>query len=192
MNLENLNFEDSDIGIDEWDKTAFGGWYYVRQRCDRSNCGNRCKAYEGSCYALISAGDTQLEVTDPQELWRTDFRVPEVDTTGVCPFDKKDNSFCFSFAMRFDAKDFWSLGKNDFFSIEIELDDGSKLFEKTISVSDVGDRGDSGWEVVEVALPTVPTGKPTHFGFRASTTNVGDFWLDSIGYIDDLKIKLCD
>jgi hypothetical protein len=192
LNLANLDFEDKGLGIEEWGHTDYGGWWYVRQKCDSSSCAkyNRCKAYEGNCYALIGAGDTKDGETDPNELWRNDFRVPEVDTTGACG-DLKPVEFCLSFAMRFEAKDYCSRGRDDFFTVEVNVDGGGMLFEKTISVCDVGDRGNSAWEVVEVPLPQVPIGEATYLMFRAMTTNVGHYAMDSVGYIDDMKIAAC-
>jgi hypothetical protein len=193
LNLANLDFEDSVLEITEWGHTDYGGSWYVRQKCDRSDCAekNRCKAYEGECYALISAGDTKYNETDPNELWRSDFRVPEVDTTGACG-DLKPVEFCLSFAMRFEAKDYCTQDKDDLFTVEVKVDGDNMLFNETIRVCDVGDQGISEWEVVKIPLPQVPIGQATYFMFRAMTTNVGDYGLDSIGYIDDMKIAACE
>ena len=190
------------------DFRLFPKWL-VGQRCDRSGCGDRCKAYEGNCYARIGAGRTEYGRTGPNELSRSDFRIPEMDTTGVCGDDLEKIEFCFSFAMRFETRDYCSLGYDDLFTIEVEVGgggspptttaiarksnflSGKKLFEETIAVCDVGDKGSMDWEVKEVKLPHVSTGEATYFSFRATIINVGNSGIGSIGYIDDLKIHEC-
>jgi hypothetical protein len=44
---------------------------------------------------------------------------------------------------------------------------------------------------MEVPLPQVPIGQATFFEFRAMTINVEDLALDSVGYIDAMKIAPC-
>lgn len=196
LNLANLDFEDSDLGIGEWDQTALGGDRYVRQKCDKHpRCDTRenCKAYEGSCFGYISAGNSKHTATAPNAIQRNDFRIPEVDEAACGSSTPK---FCFSFAMRFISNELENASENekdDFFTVEVQVnDDGEMLFERTIRSSEVEPIGkDSGWIVVEVELPQVPLGEPTYFTFRAMTTNVGDYALDSDGYVDALNISPC-
>jgi hypothetical protein len=195
----NMDFEDRDLGIDEWNRTAYGGDWLVRQKCDnRRRCAplDRCIAYEGLCYALVNAGDARHEETEPQSLWRNDFRIPEVDSSGICGDDDDESAanvnFCFSFAMRFDAKDYASEGKDDRFTVKVQMNnDGPVLYERLFTVAGVGDLGDTGWMVVKVPLPHAKLGDATFFEFQATATNVGDRALDSVGYIDDIKIFDC-
>jgi hypothetical protein len=196
LNLANLNFEDLDLGIGEWDQTALGGERYVRQKCDkhpRCEIRGNCKAYEGSCFANISAGDSKHTFTAPNAIQRNDFRIPEVDEAACGSSTPK---FCFSFAMRYISNELDNAienGKDDFFTVEVQVNnDGDMLFERTIRSSDVEAIGkDTEWIVVEVELPQVPVGEPTYFTFRAMTTNVGDYALDSVGYVDALNISPC-
>ena len=96
----------------------------------------------------------------------------------------------------------WLSGKNDFFTVEIQVgENGPMLYERNISSLDVEGKGnslglpdfghDGGWEWIEFELPDVELTKPTFFTFRAMTMNVGDFALDSIGYVDSLNIAPC-
>jgi hypothetical protein len=201
----NMGFEQEE-GLDGWEvvttmhsPTA----PHVDRKCDTSSCviRKRCSAYEGNCYARLSAGDAQLGWTEPNSMKRYDFRVPEINQSCANQLlkggDASDSSeYCFSFAMRFDAKDNFSDGKNDYFQVKVVLvDKGGEvvkdLFDRTIRISDVGDKGDSGWEVHQVQLPNAKIGKPMYFGMEAMVTNTGDFALDSMGMLDDLKIVPC-
>jgi hypothetical protein len=196
LNPPNLNFEAADM-MAGWSMTAQGGWWLVGQNCDRYTCGQPfdepCQASEGTCFATVSAGNSELFYTEPNALWREDFRVPEIDETcgaqillGTVP------KFCFQFAMRFEAKDYASEGKNDFFEVLVQVNDGGPmLYHHIIQVSDVGDLGDSGWQHASVELPTTRPGIPMYFGLQARVSNVGDALLDSIGYLDDIRIAPC-
>jgi hypothetical protein len=193
----NMGFEDIELGIAEWNKIANEGDFVVRQKCDNlARCTQRdsCVAYEGTCYTIITGGGTRYGVTEPNTLSRNDFRIPEVDASGICASDDDDDevNFCFSFAMRFNALDYVSEGMDDRFQVKIQVnDDGPVLYERLISIADVGDRGDSGWFVEQFPLPHADLGDATFFEFQASGTNVGDGGLDSVGFIDDIKIERC-
>lgn len=204
INVPNLDFEDADMGLTGWDTVVYGPDNAVSQLNDnlrRCTFLNTCLAYEGTGFARLSAGDTMDGVTPPNSMNRSDFLIPIIDRT-IC---KTEVKFCFSFAMRFISKELCPIsetGKNDFFKVEIQVEDtGSMLFERTISSIDVEAKGnslglsdfghDGGWEWIEVQLPDVPLTKPTYFSFRAMSMNVGDFALDSIGYLDSLKIAPC-
>jgi hypothetical protein len=202
-----MDFEQE--GLEGWEvvSTKFSprsSRLHVARKCDRHpTCETRqtCKAYQGNCYANLSAGDTQLSLSEPNSIKRYDFRVPEINQSCASQLlrggDASDSSeYCFSFAMRFDAKDYGSQGKNDFFDVKVVMVDNGNvvtevLFERTIWVTDVGDKGDSGWEVHQVPLPSATIGTPMYFGMEASVTNVGDYGLDSIGMLDDLNIGPC-
>jgi hypothetical protein len=166
LNLANLDFEDRILEITEWGHTDYEGSWYIHQKCDGSNCAktNPCKAYEGECYALISAGDTKFNKTNPNALWRSNFRVPKVDMTGACG-DLKMVGFCLLFAMQFEAKDYCTQDKDDLFTVKFKGDGDDMLFNETIWGCDIGDQGISEWEVVKIPLPQVPIGQATYFMF---------------------------
>ncbi len=204
MNVANSDFEDADLGLEGWDVVVLGPELSVRQKNDNfPQCDARgmCLAYEGTGYALVSAGDAMDGVTPPNSISRNDFRVPLVDRK-VCQTDVK---FCLSFAMRFMNKETYPVsesGNNDFFTVEVQVgDNGKMLFERTISSADIervaentvrGSLGDDGgWEFVQIELPDASFQKPIFFTLRAMTTNVGDFALDSVGYIDAINIAPC-
>ncbi len=111
--------------------------------------------------------------------------------TGACS-DLKMVGFCLLYAMQFEAKDYCTQDKGDLFTVEFKGDGDDMLFNETIWGCDIGDQGISEWEVVKIPLPQVPIGQATYVMFRAMTTNVGDYGLDSIGYIDDMKIAACE
>ena len=177
--------------------------FHVERRCDdHPVCDNHedCNAYQGDCFAYLSAGDTNIADTEPNSMKRYDFRVPEIDQT--CASQLLQNSdvsssseYCFSFAMRFNGKDYFSKGRDDFFQVKVMLilDNGDVqvLFDRRISLADVGDKGDSGWEVHQVQLPKAKIGKPMYFGMEAMVANTYHRGLDSLGMLDDLKIGLC-
>ena len=204
MNLPNLDFEDAAIGLSGWGTVVYGPANSVSQQTDLlSRCSrlNTCLAYNGTGYARISAGDTMDGVTPPNSMNRSDFLIPIIDRNNC----KTSVKFCFSFAMRFISKEIFPIsetGKNDYFKVEIQVgDNGPMLFEKNVSSASVEGMGnslglpdfghDGGWERIEIELPDVELTKPTFFTFRAMTMNVGDFALDSIGYVDSLNIAPC-
>lgn len=206
LNVANSDFEDPDIGITEWSTVVYGCEAAVSQQFDdprRCTGVNMCLAYNGTGYVTVSAGDSMEGETPPNSISRSDFRIPAVDTKLYQTAEK----FCFSFAMRFVSREIdlppSETGNNDFFTVEIQVggDQGEMLFERTIRSTDVEGFGDAtpfnglgddgGWELVEIELPPAPLGEPTFFTFRAMATNVGDYALDSGGYIDSLNIGPC-
>jgi hypothetical protein len=201
-----MDFEQE--GLEGWEvvSTKFSprsSRLHVARKCDRHHTcetrQDRMAYQQGDCYAHLSAGDTQLDLSEPNSIKRYDFRVPGINQSCASQLlqlgeDASDSSeHRFSFAMRFDAKDFSSQGKNDFFQVKVVMVDNGNvvkevLFDRTIRISDVGDKGDSGWEVHQVPLPSATIGTPIYFGMEATVTNVGDYGLDSIGMLDDLNI----
>ena len=75
--------------------------------------------------------------------------------------------------------------------VAVNGENGPILMNRTIHISDVGDFGDTGWELVNVTLPPTPIGQATYFGFEATVTNVGDYALDSLAYLDAFQIAPC-
>eukprot|EP00934_Nitzschia_sp_Nitz4_P005261 Nitzschia sp. Nitz4//NODE_657_length_7541_cov_75.275047//1809//2934//NITZ4_additional_000095-RA//-1//CDS//3329532019//5251//frame0 len=207
LNPPNADFEDESLlGLSGWGKVVTGPDSSVGLRTDnfpRCESTGMCLAHQGTGYAKISAGAAVDQVTPPNTLFRSSFRIPEVDQN----FCDEPVKFCLSFAMRFVSKEtVWlpsETGRNDYFTVEIQQDDsaGAMLFNKTIHAADiegVGDNtgwnglgDDSGWELVQVPLPTIPLGVRSFFTFRAMTINVNDTLLDSTGYIDTINVGMC-
>ena len=188
--VKNLNFEDQGMGLSGWDVNEIHTvGRYVRTRCDSSRCSGRtCRAFEGSCYAYISAGESELGKTEPNSITRDDFRLPEFDETCLGQLNDigVSTDYCLIYARRFYGVD---LDYDDFMKIEFATvnDASTVLYEDTMS-----EFGDSGWEVVEVPLPTTTRiGSKTFARLSISVINDFDNGNDSVVLIDDIKIAPC-
>lgn len=195
LNILNSDFENDDIGLSEWSTIIIESGTPIEQKQDNvPRCENfgMCLAYQGTGYAIVSAGDSLYQITEPNTLYRSDFRIPEMDSMFCQPKQQQQQSsdpmqFCFSFAMRFISKEVdippSISGNNDIMTVQVQRngDDGEMLFEKTIHSTDVEGLGDNtgwdglgddgGWEYVQVPLPSAALGDKAYFTFRVMVSN---------------------